>query len=421
MSPSMSGGSLATAPRTFVGTIVFTTVRRGASSGFSGPFAVATVLCASPPYRSWSRYLGSFGSARVAARVETSEGSLDDLARADGPGVSFCALPHYIGPAGFLQVRHEIRLRLAAAFEWGDAVIVRAYSPLSTQLFQTLRRDGYPYALEVVSDPHDAFAPGAVRHPLRWAFRWWFARSLRRQCAEACAVAYVTRESLQRRYPAAAASFTTHYSSIDLEEGHFVAAPRPVSPRPEAPRLIFVGSLAQMYKGPDILLDALAACRRQGLDLRLTIVGDGRHRLELERRAAALDLSDRVRFTGEVRAGDAVRQLLDAADLFVLPSRTEGLPRAMIEAMARGLPCIGTSVGGIPELLETDDLVPPGAVGVLAQRIASVLSDPERLARMSARNLLRSREFADSELQQRRNRFYEEVRRRTESWLARRS
>ena len=63
-------------------------------------------------------------------------------------------------------------------------------------------------------------------------------------------------------------------------------------------------------------------------------------------------LRDRVRFRGQLTTPVDVRAELDRADLFVLPSRQEGLPRAMIEAMARALPCIGSSVGGIPELLQ---------------------------------------------------------------------
>lgn len=365
----------------------------------------------------WTRYHGAFDEVLVAARVEPLGEAPAGSRRADGPGVRFCALPYYVGPRAFLRVARQVRDQVRRAFEWGDAVIARAYSPLSMQLLPWLSRAGYPYALEVVSDPRDAFASGGVRHPLRPVFRLWFARSLRRQCGGACAVAYVTESALQRRYPARSDAFTTHYSSVALDDRDLASGSRTWRAAPATPHVVFVGSLAQMYKGPDLLLDAAARCVRRSVDLQVTFVGDGQHRAELARRAAQLGLSERARFLGEVPAGDAVRRILDQADLFVLPSRTEGLPRAMIEAMARGTPCIGAAVGGIPELLPAADLVPAGDVIALADLLETVTRDPARLAAMSARNLARAAEYRDAVLRTRRDAFYREVRARTAAWL----
>jgi glycosyltransferase involved in cell wall biosynthesis len=181
--------------------------------------------------------------------------------------------------------------------------------------------------------------------------------------------------------------------------------------------LIAVGSLAQLYKAPDILIDAVGLCLRAGLELNLVLVGEGKHRAELEARARAQGLSERVRFLGQLPAGKAVRAQLDQADLFVLPSKTEGVPKAMIEAMARGLPCIGSTVGGIPELLPPEDMVPPGDAVALAAKIRAVLTDPERMARMSARNLEKAQEYCEEILRQRRIAFYSYVREKTEEWL----
>jgi glycosyltransferase involved in cell wall biosynthesis len=178
-----------------------------------------------------------------------------------------------------------------------------------------------------------------------------------------------------------------------------------------------VGTLAQLYKAPDVLLDAVAACVRGGLDIRLRIVGDGNHRPELEARAAALGLGERASFRGQLTEGEPVRRELDQADLFVLPSHQEGLPRAMIEAMARALPCIGSTVGGIPELLLPEDLVPPGDAARLARKIREVVTDPERMARMSARNLGTAREYRSAILRPRRISFYEHLRAETTRWL----
>jgi glycosyltransferase involved in cell wall biosynthesis len=277
-----------------------------------------------------------------------------------------------------------------------------------------LRQTGRPYAVEVVADPYDVFAPGSVKHPLRPFFRRSSPRQLRRHCVQAGAAAYVTKEALQQRYPCP--NFSVGVSDVDLPERALVYSSR--LPRQGGTfNLIFVGTMAQLYKAPDVLINAVAACVQEGIELKLTLIGDGKHRSELEARAKSLGLGERVSFLGQLSGGDAVMAQLDIADLFVLPSHQEGLPRAMVEAMARALPCIGSTVGGIPELLPPEDMVPSGDVAALARKIREVVTDPDRMARMSARNLEKATEYTDEVLREQRNEFYRYVREMTEAWL----
>ena len=113
---------------------------------------------------------------------------------------------------------------------------------------------------------------------------------------------------------------------------------------------------AALQEGTDVLIEAIARCVRSGVDLTAVIAGDGKYRPALMALAERIGISSRIQFVGQVTEGKPVRDILDKSDLFVLPSRTEGLPRAMIEAMARGLPCIGSAVGGIPELTRGERL-----------------------------------------------------------------
>jgi glycosyltransferase involved in cell wall biosynthesis len=82
----------------------------------------------------------------------------------------------------------------------------------------------------------------------------------------------------------------------------------------------------------------------------------------------------------------------------------------MLEAMARGCPCIGSNVGGIPELLAADDLVPPNDPEALARKIMEVTADPQRMKAMSERNLARAKQFDPDTLRDMRRGFYEYVR-----------
>src|SRR5204862_5883970 len=128
----------------------------------------------------------------------------------------------------------------------------------------------YPYGMNVVGDPYDAFAPGVVEHPLRPFWRWWYARQLKHQCAYAVGAAYVTAHYLQRRYPCP--TYMTSYSDVELGDNAFVDAPRPMHPSPRPFRLITIASLAQLYKAPDVMIQAIAICRRDGLDVELIVV-----------------------------------------------------------------------------------------------------------------------------------------------------
>ena len=129
--------------------------------------------------------------------------------------------------------------------------------------------------------------------------------------------------------------------------------------------------------------------------------------------ALKLNIADRVEFLGEISSGRSIFEFLDSIDLFVMPSRAEGLPRALVEAMSRGCPCIASAVGGIPELLEPSDLVPPNSPEALAKLILQVAADSDRLLAMSERNLARAAQFSPQTLNESRRAFLEEVKHRS--------
>jgi glycosyltransferase involved in cell wall biosynthesis len=367
----------------------------------------------------WDRYLDVFEGVRILARVRDVAQVPPDWLRVDGGAVRFAPVPHYHGPWEYCRKRLRVVRAVGQAIHEGDAVILRVPSLLASILQPHVRRQRRPYAVEVIGDPYDIFAPGAIRHPLRPVLRRWMVSRLRAQCRAAIAAGYVTDHVLQQRYPASADAMATHYSSIDLDRAAFVDAPRPVRCSSGPRTLIGVGSLAQLYKGPDVLVDAVRALVDNAVDVRMVWLGDGWYRPALEEHARHQHVSDRVRFAGELLPGERVRAGLDRADLFVMPSRTEGLPRAMLEAMARGLPCIGSRVGGIQELLALEDTVEPGNATALAAKVREVLNDPSRLAQMSARNLAKASEYRSDILRARRISLYRHLREVTEAWYRR--
>jgi glycosyltransferase involved in cell wall biosynthesis len=379
----------------------------------------------------WERYLEVFDTVRIVARGARVDGPPEGWLPVLGRDISFHGVPDFHGPWQCLKRYPGLRAAIRSAAPMHGAVILRVGSQIANMLERHLRRRRCVYGLEVVGDPYDVFAPGVVDHPLRPLLRWHFSRCLRRQCVRAIGVAYVTKMALQKRYPTRAVSasvsdvdlpaeavlsgYSTHYSNVELDSdgiAKFLREPKRHGPY----RLVTVGSLAQLYKGTDVLIEAMARCVRAGFDVTAVIVGEGQCRPGLMALAGRLDLAARIDFTGQVTAGAPVRAILDSADLFVLPSRTEGLPRALVEAMARALPCIGSDVGGIPELLDASELTPAGDPAALAARIQEVLGNPSRMKTMSRRNLASAREYSDSALGDLRRRFYQHVRDSTQRW-----
>lgn len=168
--------------------------------------------------------------------------------------------------------------------------------------------------------------------------------------------------------------FTVHRCGLPLNT--FAYAPKPTLKSP--PQLVSVGRMVRT-KGFDVLIKASYEMKRRGFNHNLVIIGDGPQRLELERLIDSLDLHDTIRLPGYCSPGD-VQCALREADVFVLPvvwdtilNIPEGVPVALMEAMAVGLPVVSARTAGIPELIED------GISGFLAKpndstELASVIS-----------------------------------------------
>ncbi len=152
-----------------------------------------------------------------------------------------------------------------------------------------------------------------------------------------------------------------------------------------------VGRLDEPVKGYAILLQALEILGGSVPEMVCLLCGDGPARAELERKVQERGLTAQVRFLGERQD---VPLVLQALDLYVQPSLSEGFGLSVLEAMATGLPVVATHSGGLPEVVQdgvTGDLVPPGDATRLAQRILALLEEPERRAAYGRAGELRAR------------------------------
>jgi starch synthase (maltosyl-transferring) len=149
--------------------------------------------------------------------------------------------------------------------------------------------------------------------------------------------------------------------------------------------ILFVGRL-DTQKGVDWLLQRLPATLAELPSHDLLVVGSGPQRRQLAKRAQSLGIRQRVHFAGW--CGN-VENLLQASDLLVLPSRWEGMPNVVLEAMAGGLPVVATHVEGVGELLGEDhggQLVAPGDAAAFARQIVQFCHDRRVAVQIGERN-----------------------------------
>jgi glycosyltransferase involved in cell wall biosynthesis len=239
------------------------------------------------------------------------------------------------------------------------------------------RRGGARYAMRTVHVPlDDEWGRGMTASLLRAIFsRMVFPLALD---AEVC-VAPHFQERLKRRW-------ATRWSG---QRPHMIYNSRPLAVRPVDERRVrqggrgVIGSIGRLtdQKGYGTLIDALPRVRERIPQAQIVLIGDGDRRGELERQARRLGVEASVRFLGQ---RDDASELLGTLDVFALPSLWEGIPTALLECIAAGVPVVASDVPGNRDLIEggaSGWLVPPQDAGALADALIAALLDRQRAYR----------------------------------------
>ena len=287
----------------------------------------------------WQRYLAAFEKIAIVARMNDVSRQAPPHLIIPGEKISFVALPYYRGVGGFLGKTFGLLHRLNRISSRSGYFILRLPGAIG-MLLGCLRamRQGR-FAVEMVGDPYDVLSGEGFSTRDR-LLRGPLTLVTKLLCRGSIGNTYVTEHTLQGRYPPAKGAYCDGISSINLPPSQFSATAK-VQGGVLPFRLFFCGSLAQLYKGLDVLVEAVALLKGKHRDISVTVAGDGLYRGKMEALAKDKGVADRFIFRGQIARGE-VFAALDEADMFVMPSRTEGLPRAMVEAMARGMCCIGT-------------------------------------------------------------------------------
>ena len=157
-------------------------------------------------YDFWKRYLTVFNFVRVACRIQDVDENHEKMLLASGDNVEFFALPQYRGPKEFAFRYFKIKRQMAGVADGCDCAIFSIPSPIANGVKKETVKCGLPWAVEVVNDPWDTFAPGSFKSIVRPIVRLYFTHQVKSMARKANGVSYVTQFAMQKRYPAAVAS-----------------------------------------------------------------------------------------------------------------------------------------------------------------------------------------------------------------------
>ena len=359
-------------------------------------------------YDFFQRYLRVFEQLRIVCRCKEETPIKASRVPLDDKCIEVVHITDFHRPKQYATKYFQVGREVKNAVVGCDCAVFRLPSTVAFRVWESFKKTKLPYACEIVYDAKDGIAASTnFVNKVLWVK---IHHDMQKACNAAVGVSCVTEHYLQQHYYTKVKDgFSSHYSSLSLDKKFYSGAR-------EYPNKTFtIAHVAKQVafngrKGINQIIEALARLKKKGVVVNASFAGkDYNGGIEkLKQYAQSLGVGEQVNFLGFVNR-EELSHLLDTSDLYVMPTKAEGLPRVIIEAMAKGLPCISTPVSGNPELLSEHYLVEYYDVATLADRIEELVSKKEVYEKASADNYNNSLKYEASLLQARRDEFYSKL------------
>lgn len=327
----------------------------------------------------WAAYLEVFESITIHVRIDESK-RIDDGYILEHPRIKFVAIPFYNGGLGFLAKYFRLRSYIYNQIRDSNAFYAMWLpSQIGPLVYRATKKIGAPLMVSVIGDTEDV-SKTILPKPINNIVAFFSKKVTQKIVYNSNAASYVTIEMLQRKYPAHPSALTLARSDVKLPEfsdKKDVATYFPHNGHKEF-SVIAVGSQQQNYKGHDLLIEAINILRNEEIPVRLTIVGQGVLHEELVSQAKELHL-DNISFIKSLGSTEMVANELKKHDAYIMPSRTEGMPKALLEALDAGVFSLGSRVGGIPEILPSTCTFEPNSASQIAERLKFYYQNPSKM------------------------------------------
>lgn len=315
-------------------------------------------------------------------------------------------VPNFHSIKGVLFNKKNAELLIEDSIRKADYIVVRLHSVIGLQALKYARKYNKPYIIELVGCPWDAYWNHSLKGKI---FAPYMYKKVKKEVLHGKYIIYVTNQFLQNRYPTR--NNQVNCSNVSLKEvNEEILEKRLMKIANSSKRKkIIIGTTAALnvrYKGQQYIIEALGKMKLQGIthyEYQLVGGGDSGY---LQSIAKKFGVEDQVIFLGALPHSE-IFNWLDTIDIYAQPSRQEGLPRALIEAMSRGLPAIGAKTAGIPELLDEKTIFKNDKY--YAEQIIKILKSfsKETMSTQAKANFKEAKNYRKNIIEKRRQRFFE--------------
>lgn len=352
-----------------------------------------------------SRYFKIADEINIFTRVKKvlDEKELERLTRIDSKNFSVTELPDISSLKGFFYNSGKVKKQIKDAIVRSDIIIARLPCVTGNIVVQTAIENQKPYLVEVVGCPRDVYWNHSYKGKLA-ALPSYLA--MKRTVRRAPYALYVTTKFLQHRY--SCKGRVIGCSDVSLPKlNEDILKKRLFRINNPEDRPIVIGTTAAVnvkYKGQEYVIKAMSRLISEGYNFEYHLAGGGEETY-LKSIAEKHGVLDKVKFLGSL-PHERVFEYLDNIDLYIQPSKTEGLPRALVEAMSRGCPSLGSNVGGIPELVNRDFIFNAGSIDEIYTLLK--MMDMKTMSDEARRSFKKAKEFDSTLLEEQRITFYRE-------------
>ena len=352
------------------------------------------------PNTAWDRYLRFFDEIIVFGRKTDNQ---EEGVLSERENVSFTLFPEKNFFSSVLFRKKNLNNTINNILNSVDCAIIRLPSLVGYIVAKKCRRFKIPYAVEVVGCQWDSYwhygnLKGKLLAPILYL-------KMKKEVRIATHAIYVTQYFLQKRYPSN--GYVGNASNVILHEKTDATLKKRIKKIKTINQNLTIGLLANYnvkYKGFDVIIKTLSILKKNGYLVNVKFAGSGTSH-HITKLAQNLAVEKQVECIGLLK-GDEVINFLDDIDIYVHPSKQEGLPRAVIEALSRACPVLASSTGGIPELVDDKYLHCPGDYKMLANQLQQIIEGKYDLISMAKRNFETGKDYSREKLNNKRNIFW---------------